>query len=171
VAKIEFDNSPEMARQYWIIEYHGNKPVRILHTVLKDRKEKGAYAELKSLNGFRRRCTLRLSKHYDKDIKAFNARLATDPNARMVYTSLAVWYDVRDSRQWQVDKAVWAGMRDAGAPSELDDVPTVEAGGVFDLYALIGYDHRRDRYHPTDPATARPTATPPMPFVGTGELL
>lgn len=152
MAKIEFDNSPEMTRQYWIIEYHGNKPVRILHTVLKDRKEKGAYAELKSLNGFRRRCTLRLSKHYDKDIKAYHKRQATDPNAKVVYTSPAVWYDVRDSRQWQVDQLVTAGMRDAGATFELDGVPVVGAGGVFDMYALIGYDHRRDRY--TGPPTA-----------------
>lgn len=160
---IDFDNSPEMARQYWIIEYHGNKPVRNLHVVLKDRKEKGAYAELKSLNGFRRRCTLRLSKHYDKDIKAFQARQAADHYARMVYTSPAVWYDVRDSRQWQIDQAVANGMQAAGAPSEYHDLPTVEAGGVFDLYALIGYDHRADRYT----APARPTA----PLVGAGELV
>lgn len=153
--KIDFDNSPEMTRQYWIIEMHGNNPARILHTVLKDRKEKGAYAELKSLNGFRRRCTLRLSKHYDKDIKSFNARLATDPGAKMVYTSPGVWYDVRDSRQWQIDQAVAAGMSAAGHPSEWASVPVVEAGGVFDMYALIGYDHRRDRYTgpPTAPAT------------------
>jgi hypothetical protein len=155
VAKIEFDNSPEMARSYWVIEMHGSEPSRILKIQLKPRTEKGAYAELKSLNGFRRRCTLRLSKHYDKDIKAFQKRLATDPAARMVYTSPGVWYDVRDSRQWQIDKHVEAGMSEAGHPSQWASLPVVDAGGVFDLYALIGYDHRRDRYTgpPTAPAT------------------
>jgi hypothetical protein len=43
-------------------------------------------------------------------------------------------------------------MQAAGAPSEYHGLPVVEAGGVFDMYALIGYDHRRDRY--TGPPTA-----------------
>lgn len=152
---IEFDNSPETTRTYWVVEYHGNTPVRILKLKTKLRTEKGAFQELRSLNGFRRRCQIRLSKHYDKDIKAFSKRKATDPDARMVYTSPGVWYDVRDSRQWQIDAAVMAGMVAAGHPSELDGLPVVEVSGVFDMYALIGYDHRRDRYTapPTAPAT------------------
>lgn len=146
--EVEIDSSPEMLRQYWIVENHGNTPVRVLHVVTKPRNEKGAYAELKSLNGFRRRCQLRLSKQYDQNIKDHKARVALDPSARMVYSSLAVWYDVRDSHQWQVDQLVMADPHSAA-------VPVVAAGGVFDMYALIGYDHRRDRYSapPTAPAS------------------
>ncbi|MFA7287170.1 MAG: hypothetical protein WC052_05910, partial [Patescibacteria group bacterium] len=112
-------------------------------------------------NGFRRRCQKRMSAHYDKDIKACHARQADDPSARMVYTSPAVWYDVRDSTQWQIDTAVREGMHAAVPASPLwADVPVVEAGGVFDMYALIGYDHRADRY----------TAPTPAPLV-VGELV
>lgn len=154
---IEIDKSPEMMRQYWVIEHHGNIANRILHVTTKPRNEKGAYVELKSLNGFRRRCTQRLSNHYDKDIKAHHARLAVDPDARMVYTSPAVWYDVRDSYQWQIDRHVFGvPSADGGTiPAPYDGAPVIEAGGVFDLYALIGYDHRRDRY--SAPAPGLPT--------------
>lgn len=142
--KVEFDSSRESMRNFYIVEERFGKYVKVHHVVLKMRGEKGWYQEATSMQAFRHRMQKRTGIQFDKDAKAHMAK--PEPRGRMLLNHLPLCYEVRDSLQWQRDN------HPDVACSLYDGLPMAPARALFDFYAAIGYDHRRDRLSHAIPA-------------------